>query len=1351
MNVNKTTTKSKKKTISSLTADAEFLAKHNATNLRQLQESNLLNLQIDELLFEEKSSQNKANAQASSYAESIVRILVHEMPKITLQTLQAAFREAPWIHPTNNNNEALAQNLFDKSMPSFQLLQTAAIPTSYSERDCFSNEIPSSSKSSLPIFTRTLTVPDEIFHPNDIKNHRIFLKMNSIVWVVAKYLQHNHGQVVEYQTKQMSTSQPRIISLLLTPLTWNSSNNKKPKTVRREKSKHDENGAATTAIPRFQKIKFRLRLNIQLQSLNWVSAPRLFPNRCNLGGQNDASGKTSSSSLRYNYDVSYLARHTEFDQVRAHRPSSNGLPTHMERAVRLCLTWCYQRGLLHCHDGIGGAYDDDDFSIAHVILYLYRTKSITNAMAPLQILAAFWGFFLATPEAPKAQVVKLLPGSNAPTEAQTVVGCHLANLYAKMTRESPITDHDPPTLVALYEKSLDCATMPIVLLDPTMRHNYLGNVSKNYLDCLREHCRFSREKLYHRRASEDNLFQSLFLTESRFFNVYDAFLRIPLDDIDWENKKSIWGLYFSKVSADLGDDVECLSRALIEILGNALTDRVHSMRVCSSGNGISFYKGATSVDEIPHLSIMERQMPNNKIHGRMSPTGSKDLILGISINPDTCFRVVDRCDFPPENGKRMSADDFVRLWGSRAELRRFRDGAIVHAVVWEKNESVSSDGYHHYENDDTWNGGIVERITQHILATHFLKAKTCVPSFAMRNIQSTVDGVIAAPAQSSLSSSRKLLTDPMKAFRTVMKVFEDFGEFLCKNTAKTIPVTDSEFKSVLGLPLTIDAVEPISPSLRYASLFPPLPHPLLCESDFYQGQTKVSGVIMSPPIEVQIRFGASSKWPNELAAIRAAKAAMLLQLVKGIGALKKSGRGSANEDFRGPMVVTPMYADVCFRGFAFRLFVRNDPEIRLLRSLRFPSTESTELLEKLTRETVVSPMHHNFMHAIYTRHPSSSAVVRLAQRWLASHLLSGHIESEAVELLVAHVYTCNSVQWQAPGTILAGFMRLLRFISEFRWKKEPLLIDPGNWSEFDVTAVQKGFEQIRGDKHQHGPALYIVAPHFCSHFLDDENLLDDKRQDASTKSKSWSPVFTERSPELVVLTRVVALAERTYNFLLESMCCSDSPNDAWINVFQENNESFLSFSALMRMDPAFLVNKDASSTSQATNLTVSFNKTSTSFESTYTRSLRMLLKGPKEMQQKLYRNLNAPEVTNNVLLEWQPIASAVELMKSRLNESAIFFYNELYPEVLAIVWRPPLFEPRSFSALNSEYMQPVSKKWARDTMVNVNINDLIAEIAYLASELVTDVKVLDFGSVSSPSKKRKSEALSVGPGSKQHN
>jgi hypothetical protein len=315
-------------------------------------------------------------------------------------------------------------------------------------------------------------------------------------------------------------------------------------------------------------------------------------------------------------------------------------------------------------------------------------------------------------------------------------------------------------------------------------------------------------------------------------------------------------------------------------------------------------------------------------------------------------------------------------------------------------------------------------------------------------------------------------------------------------------------------------------------------------------------------------------------------------------------------------------------------------------------------------------------------------------------------------------------------------MRFLKFISEFKWKKEPLLIDPESWNDLDVSAVQKEFERIRGDKHQQGPAMYIIAPHFCSHFSDDENLVDDKGQNASTKSNSWSPLFTERSPELVVLSRVVALAKRTYAFLLESLCSSDSPSDAWTSVFQEKNESFLSFGALMRMDPAFLVNKDASSTSHASTLLVTFNKTSKSFESTYTRSLHMLLKGPKEMQKKLYRNLNAPEETNNVILEWKPIATAVDIMRSKLNESALFFYNELYPEVLAIVWRPH-FEPRPFSALNSEYMQPVSKTWTSDTMVNININDLIAEISYLASDFVTDVKILDFGPVSASSRKRK--------------
>jgi hypothetical protein len=47
------------------------------------------------------------------------------------------------------------------------------------------------------------------------------------------------------------------------------------------------------------------------------------------------------------------------------------------------------------------------------------------------------------------------------------------------------------------------------------------------------------------------------------------------------------------------------------------------------------------------------------------------------------------------------------------------------------------------------------------------------------------------------------------------------------------------------------------------------------------------------------------------------------------------------------------------------------------------------------------------VHAVYTRHASSSAVARMAKRWVSSHLQSGMVLFEVVELLVAKVYSNN--------------------------------------------------------------------------------------------------------------------------------------------------------------------------------------------------------------------------------------------------------------------------------------------------------------------------------------------------------
>ena len=97
-------------------------------------------------------------------------------------------------------------------------------------------------------------------------------------------------------------------------------------------------------------------------------------------------------------------------------------------------------------------------------------------------------------------------------------------------------------------------------------------------------------------------------------------------------------------------------------------------------------------------------------------------------------------------------------------------------------------------------------------------------------------------------------------------------------------------------------------------------------------------------------------------------------------------------------------------------------------------------------------MHHSLIHAVHTRHPSSSSVVRLAHRWVASHMLSDMVPLEAVELMVAKIYTetegseegVGGSRWKKgesgavdapPATVVAGFIQFLQLLSTHDWAR----------------------------------------------------------------------------------------------------------------------------------------------------------------------------------------------------------------------------------------------------------------------------------------------------------------------------
>jgi len=99
------------------------------------------------------------------------------------------------------------------------------------------------------------------------------------------------------------------------------------------------------------------------------------------------------------------------------------------------------------------------------------------------------------------------------------------------------------------------------------------------------------------------------------------------------------------------------------------------------------------------------------------------------------------------------------------------------------------------------------------------------------------------------------------------------------------------------------------------------------------------------------------------------------------------------------------------------------------------------------------------------------------------------------------------------------------------------------------------------------------------------------------------------------------------------------------------------------------------------------------------------------------------------LLEWNPVRAMVEELRSRFGNLALVFYNDLCPDVVALLWRRPLLDSRkAFSAVHSEYVRPVTYNgWQNDTLVTLHIRDVLREMQAVTIDMVVATKVLDEG------------------------
>ncbi len=231
------------------------------------------------------------------------------------------------------------------------------------------------------------------------------------------------------------------------------------------------------------------------------------------------------------------------------------------------------------------------------------------------------------------------------------------------------------------------------------------------------------------------------------------------------------------------------------------------------------------------------------------------------------------------------------------------------------------------------------------------------------------------------------------------------------------------------------------------------------------------------------------------------------------------------------------------------------------------------------------------------------------KRWLAAHMLSGLIPGEATELIVASIFI-DPAPLYTPNTITNAFMRCLHFLSTHDWVREPLIVDPEEHIDIDERMrIMAAFEACRGPENKYGPPMFIISP---NDYYDDE--------------KVWRPSFTTQNPERVVISRLSALAKRSYEYLMNGALrdhrVARGQNNSWVGIFQESPNSLKSYSALLRVNSELIYDSNCASTGYEMETSVTPEG---KIVAPFQKSMDKRVLGPKALRRKNYKNLVSAE------------------------------------------------------------------------------------------------------------------------------
>lgn len=437
--------------------------------------------------------------------------------------------------------------------------------------------------------------------------------------------------------------------------------------------------------------------------------------------------------------------------------------------------------------------------------------------------------------------------------------------------------------------------------------------------------------------------------------------------------------------------------------------------------------------------------------GQPTPEPTKIVEVGLRIDPAQAFRLVDHGPRPEDV---EAAASFKAFWGSMSELRRFRDGRIVESVVW--NAKGLQERL-----------GIPRRIVQYLLEKHL---SIRLPD---KNFQSDSFCGLLEP-QMQLAENVYLANPDEIGFQSALTQFNELA---------------NKLREVEGLPLSLISITPTDAGLRGTSTIIPSPLNLSACNTFAASYL--------PNLNFVLTFESSGQWPDDLEAIQAMKLAfyeiLASKIMESIPSSKANVVLDADKDDIGSWNASASSLEILLpTGFSYRGRIHHDREQVLLQRLiddkeqgKLNRDQAKAALFRFQTLFVHSARHHNHINALTHRFPSFAHAIRLSKRWISSQLLGLHVPEELIELIASKVYIQRSTNDSIPSTGHAGFLQIVKFLSQWNWREEPLSIEiadatsavpEGRNTMHNIRDVEKNFANTRRlDPELHHYAWFIAT------------------------------------------------------------------------------------------------------------------------------------------------------------------------------------------------------------------------------------------------------------------------------------